>query len=256
MSAAPAIVPTTAPLVTCHGVTVALGGARVVDKVDLAIHEAQIVSLIGPNGSGKTTLVRAILGLTRPTLGRVERRPGLSIGYVPQRLMVDRSLPMTVARFLNLTRRYERGEMIAELDRLGVGGLADRGVQDLSGGEWQRVLLARAVVGRPDLLVLDEPAQGVDVVGQSDLYRHIRDLRDRLGCGVLLVSHDLHLVMASTDEVLCLNHHVCCTGRPEIVANHPAYVELFGRAATAELAVYTHHHDHTHGPEEQGHSHG
>ena len=244
------------PLISCHGVTVAFAGANVVDRVDLAIHDRQIVSLIGPNGSGKTTLVRALLGLTKPASGRVKKRPGISVGYVPQRLTVDRSLPMTVARFLNLTRRHKRSEMMSELDRLGVARLADRGVQDLSGGEWQRVLLARAVVSKPDLLVLDEPAQGVDVVGQSELYRHIRDLRDRLGCGVLLVSHDLHLVMASTDEVLCLNHHVCCTGRPETVANHPAYVELFGRAATAELAVYTHHHDHTHGPEEQGHSHG
>lgn len=245
-----------APLVECIDLTVAYGGVNVVDHVDVAVDRGQIVSLIGPNGSGKTTLVRAMLGLIEPTGGRVVRRVGLSIGYVPQRLAVDRSLPMTVSRFLGLTRRHRRKDVIRQLEDLGVGGLADRAVQDLSGGEWQRVLLTRAVLGEPDLLVLDEPAQGVDVVGQNELYAHIRRLRDRLGCGVLLVSHDLHLVMASTDEVLCLNHHVCCTGRPETVAAHPAYVELFGRAAMAELAVYTHHHDHTHGPEEQGHSHG
>ena len=245
-----------APLVQCHDVTVAFAGVNVVDHVDMAVARGQIVSLIGPNGSGKTTLVRTILGLIEPAAGRVVRQPGLRIGYVPQRLAVDRSLPMTVSRFLGLTRRHRHAEMFDQLEALGVGDLADRAVQDLSGGEWQRVLLTRAVLSDPDLLVLDEPAQGVDVVGQNDLYAHIRRLRDRLGCGVLLVSHDLHMVMASTDEVVCLNHHVCCTGRPETVAAHPAYVELFGRAATAELAVYTHHHDHTHGPEDQGHSHG
>ncbi len=248
--------PGVSPLVRCRGLTVSFGGLDVVERVDLAIDRGQIVSLIGPNGSGKTTLVRAILGLVPPSGGAIERQPGLRIGYVPQRLAVDRSLPMTVARFLSMTQRTGRRALVVELEHLGIGGLADRPVQDLSGGEWQRVLLTRAVLARPDLLVLDEPAQGVDIIGQNELYRHIRALRDRLNCGVLLVSHDLHLVMASTDEVLCLNHHVCCTGRPETVANHPAYVELFGRAATAELAVYTHHHDHTHDPAEQGHSHG
>ncbi|MCC7274650.1 MAG: metal ABC transporter ATP-binding protein [Alphaproteobacteria bacterium] len=234
-----------APLVALDDVTYRIGDATLVEHVSLAVRPREIVSLIGPNGAGKTTLVRLALGLVPPTAGRVTRAPGLAVGYVPQRLAVERSLPLTVARMLALTARPTDAAVTAALAETGVAHLARREVHDLSGGEWQRVLLARALLRQPALLVLDEPVQGVDVTGQAELFALIRDLRDRRGCGVLLVSHDLHLVMAATDAVVCLNRHVCCSGRPESVMLDPAYHDLFGPAATA-LAVYAHHHDHRH----------
>ena len=237
--------PAEATLVALRDVTYAVGGTVLVERVSLDVVPRQIVSLIGPNGAGKTTTVRLALGLLRPTAGRVERRPDLVVGYVPQRLAVDRSLPLTVRRLLSLTARPTRAAVDAALVETGVPHLAGREVHDLSGGEWQRVLIARALLRDPALLVLDEPVQGVDVTGQAELFALIRELRDRRGCGVLLVSHDLHLVMAATDAVICLNRHVCCSGRPDRVVRDPAYRDLFGDAATA-LAVYAHHHDHVH----------
>ncbi|MCW5772689.1 MAG: ATP-binding cassette domain-containing protein [Rhodospirillaceae bacterium] len=232
-------------LAAVRGITLTHAGTPILEHVDLAVRAGELVSLIGPNGSGKTTLVRILLGLAKPDGGTVERRPGLRIGYVPQRLVVDRTMPITAERFLSLAPRGGKAERAAALAELGIERLADRAVQHLSGGEFQRLLLARALLAEPELLVMDEPAQGVDVSGQAELYRWIAGLRDRRGCGVLLVSHDLHLVMAATDTVVCLNRHVCCTGHPEAVARHPEYLALFGTAA-AGFAVYAHHHDHVH----------
>lgn len=234
-----------APLVETRGLAVGFGGRRVLDAIDMAVAPGEIVTLVGPNGAGKTTLVRAVLGLVRPDAGAVVRRPGLRVGYMPQRLSVDRTLPLTVRRFLGLWRPVRRDQVAAAMEEAGVARLADSAVQTLSGGEMQRVLLARALLSEPELLVLDEPDQGVDVHGQAELFNRIEELRARRGCGVLLVSHDLHTVMARTDRVLCLNRHVCCQGRPEDVSRHPEYHALFGRHA-AELAVYLHRHDHAH----------
>ncbi len=239
------------PLVAARNLRLAFGDHLVLDDVSLAVRPGEIVTLIGPNGSGKTTLVRVVLGLLAPARGVVRRRPGLRIGYMPQRLTVDSTLPLTVARFLALAdamrppwRRGRARAFLAALDEVGAGALAERPVQGLSGGEMQRVLLARALAREPDLLVLDEPVQGVDVTGQGEIYDLIARIRDRRGCGVLMVSHDLHLVMAATDTVICLNRHVCCTGRPEAVSRHPAYLSLFG--PLDGLAVYAHSHDHRH----------
>ncbi len=236
----------TPPLVAAKGVSLALGGATVLERIDLAVHARELVSLIGPNGSGKTTLIRILLGLAAPDGGTVERRPGLRVGYVPQKLAIDRSLPLTAMRFLALHRAVPRDKRRAALAEAGIGHAGERAVQDLSGGEFQRLLLARALLADPDLLVLDEPAQGIDINGQVELYRRIAALRAQRGCGILLVSHDLHLVMAETDTVFCINHHVCCTGKPESVANDPAYIALFGKSAAATLGVYAHRHDHEH----------
>jgi zinc transport system ATP-binding protein len=181
--------------------------------------------------------------------GTVVRRAGLVIGYMPQRLHIDPTLPLTVGRFLALgagRRRYSADQQGQVLDEVGVGEILQTPVQAVSGGEFQRVVLARALLRDPDLLVLDEPSQGIDVTGQADLYRLITHIRDRRGCGVLMVSHDLHLVMADTDEVVCLNHHVCCAGHPEMVTNDPSYIQLFGKQVASTLAVYHHHHDHDH----------
>ena len=222
-----------------------VGDRQLLRHIDLTVGPGQIVTLIGPNGAGKTTLVRLALGLIQPTSGTLTRRPGLRIGYMPQQLSLSNTMPISVERFLTLGDS-NRQHCAQRANEIGITHLLDRPMQGLSGGETQRVLLARAMARRPDLLVLDEPVQGVDINGQSELYQLIRRLRDDHGCAVLMVSHDLHLVMAATDEVLCINQHVCCSGHPDAVSQHPAYLDLFGGAETSGLGIYTHHHDHAH----------
>jgi zinc transport system ATP-binding protein len=232
-------------LIEAVAVSVRFGAAPVLDGVDVAVNDGEIVTLIGPNGSGKTTLVRVMLGLLTPDRGVVRRRAGIRIGYVPQHMNVDAALPISVRRFLRLGGAARFARMDEALSEVDGAHLIDHPVSVLSGGELKRVLMARALLRAPDLLVLDEPSAGIDIPGQAELYALIRDIRDRRACGILLVSHDLHLVMAATDEVVCLNHHVCCHGRPEAVRRDPEYLALFGTEAAA-LAVYTHRHDHRH----------
>ncbi len=232
-------------LIRLDGVGVSFAGQAVLSDVQLSVQPGEIVTLIGPNGAGKTTLVRAVLGLLKTEVGSVWRKPKLRIGYMPQKLHVDPTLPLTVLRFLRLVPKVDRTSALAALEEVGASQVIDSPLQNISGGELQRVLLARALLRKPELLVLDEPVQGVDVAGQADLYRLITRLRDRHGCGVLMVSHDLHLVMSTTDQVVCLNRHVCCSGHPEQVSGDPAFAELFGKDAQ-DLAIYHHHHDHAH----------
>lgn len=233
------------PLIAADRLSVHAGGVHILDRVSLAVRPREIVTLIGPNGSGKTTLLKAILGLVRSE-GTIRRRPGLKIGYVPQEFDRDPSLPMTVGGFLALFAPARARE--DALARVGIAEARNRQLGALSGGELARVLLARAIAGRPDLLVLDEPMAGVDVAGEAALYHLIADIRDEFGCGVLLVSHDLHVVMAQADRVVCLNRHVCCEGDAHAVVRDPAFLELFGARAASELALYAHHHDHAHAP--------
>jgi zinc transport system ATP-binding protein len=230
-----------------RALSLAYAGRSVLERVDIDVRPGEIVTLIGPNGAGKTSLVRVLLGLQKPDGGHVVRRPGLVVGYVPQRFDFDRAVPITVARFLGLAvQKADRARIAAVLQDVGAPDVADRQLFHLSGGQLQRVLLARALIRDPGLLVLDEPARGVDYVGEAELYDLIARLRDRLGVGVLLVSHDIHVVMATSDRVVCLNKHVCCAGVPDRVALDPAYRELFGAAAARQLALYRHHHDHAH----------
>ncbi len=238
----------TAPLIAGEDLSYGRNHKLIVDGVNITLRPAEITTVIGPNGAGKTTLLKLLLGLLPPTAGRVVRRPGLRIGYLPQRLHLDPVLPLTVARLMTLTVRKDRGRMSAALAETGVAHLVDAPVQALSGGELQRVLLARALLAEPDLLVLDEPVQGVDYAGEAEMYELIGELRHRRGCGVVMVSHDLHVVMAATDHVLCLNRHVCCAGTAEAVGRDPNYARLFGPRAAEALAVYTHHHNHKHTP--------
>jgi len=233
------------PLLELTNVSLRLHGNTILENVSLTVRRGEVVTLIGPNGAGKTSLVRIVLGLLKADAGEVAREPQLRIGYMPQKLQVDASLPLTVLRFLLLAPNATREQALAALEDVAAAHLSARPLQQVSGGELQRVLLARALLRQPDLLVLDEPVQGVDVNGQAELYQLINRLRDRYGCGVLMVSHDLHLVMATTNTVVCLNRHVCCSGHPEQVSTDPAFLALFGERASA-LAVYSHHHDHAH----------
>ncbi|MDX1800991.1 MAG: zinc ABC transporter ATP-binding protein ZnuC [Marinobacter sp.] len=235
----------TEPLVKLDRVTVTFRDTPAVDQVNLTVRRGDIVTVIGPNGAGKTTLIKAITGLQPISGGTLWRQPGLRIGYVPQRLELQPTLPLTVERFMALTGK-SRPAYQAALTETGVAHLLTASVHHLSGGEMQRLLLARAFVRQPDLLVLDEPAQGVDINGQAALYELIRSLRDRLNCGVIMISHDLHLVMAATDRVICLNQHVCCSGYPADISHDPAFVEVFGRPVAESLAIYHHHHNHQH----------
>ena len=218
-----------------------------VKHVSVAIKAGEIVTLIGPNGAGKSTLVRILLGLLEPDSGTVTRKVDLRVGYVPQKIAADPAMPMTVKRFLGMAGNSSKKTTKEILEEVGGSAVIEASLDQLSGGELQRVHLARALLREPDILVLDEPTQSVDYSGQAELYALITSIRDRRGCGVLIISHDLHLVMSNTDHVLCLNHHVCCQGRAETVSQHPEYKALFGPRLAEGIAVYSHHHDHSHG---------
>lgn len=233
-------------LVHLRDVSLTLGGRDILQSVALDIVDNEIVTLIGPNGGGKTTLVRCILGLLKPDQGVISRRDGLKVGYVPQHFSVDWTMPLSVGRLMSLTQIHDEPTIRSALAETGVEHLIDAAVQTLSGGEFRRVLLARALAGQPDLLVLDEPVQGVDFAGEIALYDLITQIRDNRQCSVLMVSHDLHIVMSSTDRVVCLNGHVCCSGIPGDVGANPEYTRLFGPRAADAFAVYTHRHDHHH----------
>ena len=233
-------------LVTARGLTVSFGGAPVLAGVDLELRPGEIVTIVGPNGAGKTVLLRALLGMLAPAAGQVTRRAGLRVGYVPQRLHIDAALPLPVGRFLSLPERRGAEARSRVLARVGVPGVEGRQMATLSGGQFQRVLLARALLSEPDLLVLDEPTQGLDQPGIAAFYRLIAAVRDELGCAVLSVSHDLHVVMSASDRVICVNGHVCCEGAPQAVLDAPEYRALFGLGTGGALALYQHHHDHAH----------
>lgn len=245
-------------LVQLNGVGVRGSDRWLVENIEFSVQRGEIVTMIGPNGSGKSTTAKVVTGVLKPSKGTVKRRDGLRIGYVPQKLNIDWTLPLTVKRLMGLTGHYPPSAIAETLEAVGAAHLQSASVQSLSGGEFQRVLLARAIIGSPDLLVLDEPVQGVDFAGEVALYDLIGKIRDRINCGILLISHDLHVVMAATDTVICLNGHVCCRGTPERVLASDEYRQLFGPRAAETLAVYSHHHDHSHLPDGSvsGHSHG
>jgi len=214
--------------------------------VSLELQAGKVLTIIGPNGAGKSTLIRVLLDLQNPDSGTVWRKPKLRIGYVPQKISINDLMPLKVNRFVTLAKQNKQSKVDDVLAETGISHLAKQAIQELSGGEFQRVLLARALLQNPELLVLDEPAQGVDVTGQAELYEKIYQLKKARGFGVLMISHDLHLVMQKTDQVLCLNQHICCSGQPDAVSNHTEYLRLFGGLPAEGLAVYTHQHDHCH----------
>lgn len=239
-------------LISVKNLSVAYGANTVLRGVSLDLEAGEIVTIVGPNGSGKTSLLRAIIGAVAPAGGNISRKSGLKIGYVPQRLHIDQTLPITVERFMSLTDRVTRKACQAALDAAGVPDLLKRQMSQLSGGQFQRVLLARALLNRPDVLLLDEATQGLDQPGSAAFYRQIEAVRNDTGCAVLMISHDLHVVMSASDRVICLNGHVCCEGTPAVVASAPEYRALFGAGTGGALALYRHEHDHDH---DHDHSH-
>ena len=220
-------------------------GKWLVKGVNLNITKGKIVTLIGPNGSGKTTTAKIALGLYKNIEGTVERLTN-KISYVPQKVSINWTLPVRVIDFMVLTQDLQEQEINDALNLTGVEHLKNNNLRELSGGEFQRVLLARAIAKKPDLLVLDEPVQGVDFTGEVELYALIKKISETLQCGILLISHDLHVVMSATDYVVCLNGHVCCSGTPVDVAQNKEYKELFGEKSSQLLSLYEHQHDHVH----------
>lgn len=230
-------------LASLQHISLKLQGKTILHDISLQLQAGKVLTVIGPNGAGKSTLVRILLGLQKPDSGTIWQKPNLRIGYVPQKISVNALMPLTVKRFVALAGT---GDVDQALQEAGVKHLEMQDIHQLSGGEFQRVLLARALLRKPELLVLDEPAQGVDVMGQAELYEQIAQLKKKYNFGVLMVSHDLHLVMQKSDEVLCLNQHICCSGQADDVSSHPEYQRLFGNMPATGLAVYTHNHNHSH----------
>jgi zinc transport system ATP-binding protein len=240
-------------LISVHNLGVSFGRKAVLWDVDLTVNAGEIVTIVGPNGSGKSTLLRALIGAV-PVTGTITRAPNLRVGYVPQKLQVDGTMPMTVARFMSLPRRQAAQAVMRVLEQVGIQDMSTAQMTDLSGGQFQRALLARALLEKPQLLLLDEPTQGLDQPGTADFYAMIADVRKELNCAVLMISHDLHVVMSASDRVVCLNGHVCCHGTPEVVSSTPEYRALFGQGTRGTLALYRHEHDHDH-DDHKGHSH-
>lgn len=229
--------------------TIKIESRLILNDVSFLVQAGEIVTIVGPNGAGKSTLLRAILGLIPITSGKVQQKLGLRIGYMPQKTPLESSIPLSVSRFLTLTQPkpdLKTPYPHSLIHDLRLTSLLNRSIHDLSGGEWQRVLLARALIKQPELLILDEPAQNADIHGQAEFYRYIQTRRAKTNCAVLMVSHDLTMVMAETDRVLCLNQHLCCTGTPHEVSQNPQFLEAFGLEKTAGLAFYQHVHNHHH----------
>jgi len=235
------------PLLRVHDLTVIIEGHTLLESIDLTVSKEEIVTLIGPNGAGKTTLLRAILGFVKPSKGSIDMQDHVRIGYMPQKMTIDLSVVISVERFLRLSPDADLKRVKEMLHLVRGDALSQKPLSGLSGGELQRVLLAKALMNRPQLLILDEPVQGVDIGGQDKLYQLIEEIRTRYKCAILIVSHDLHFVMATSDHVVCINHHICCAGSPDAITSDPQYQKLFpGQQIPEKMARYTHHHDHVH----------
>ena len=249
----------TTPLITLQGVYYTPPSSSqkntvpIIEDINLTLNRGAITTLIGPNGAGKTTLLKLILGLLSPTSGVITRHAFCALSYMPQKLSVPPLLPLTVRDFLNLTNPHFESTpsvMIQKLgDILNISPLLSKSMHHLSGGEQQKILFFRCILSAPNVLILDEPAQGVDMGTQRILYESMNTVRNETGCAILMVSHDIHMVMAYCDHVICLNRHICCHGSPHDIRNHPEYTGLFAGHIPPHIAPYHHDHDHIHDDE-------
>lgn len=243
-------------LIKASDISVIRDRRTILDRVSLEIAEHDFITIIGPNGAGKSMLLKCLMGFYKPDSGQVLRHPDLKIGYLPQRLSVDHSMPISVKRFLGLRKKVNQSQLEVVIDETRIVNLLNNPLYVLSSGELQRVLLARALVENPQMLVLDEPAQNLDVSGQLAFYKLIEKIHTRRKLTLLMVSHDLHLVMSSTKKVVCLFHHVCCSGEPQVVTKDPEFISLFGDDMAKLMAVYHHSHDHHHPDQHDEYHHG
>ena len=239
-------------LIEITDLSVQYGSKLVLQNINLSLADGEIVTIVGPNGSGKTTLFKAIIGTAPINTGTLKIRPNLKIGYVPQQLIIDKTLPITVERFLKVAQKTNVKTLANAMNLVGTEDLLTFQMNNLSGGELQRVLLARALIAQPDVLLLDEATRGLDQPGVATFYRMVDGIRKNTNCAVLMISHDLHVVMGASDRVICLNSHICCEGAPNSVASSPEYQALFGSDVDGTFALYRHHHGHNHQTDNEG----
>ncbi len=236
------------PLIKVENLSVNLNNKTILKNINFEIMHQQIITIIGPNGAGKSTLLKAILGFIKPSSGKIITHPNLKIGYMPQKIFFSEQIPITVIKFLNLNNNLnikENIELIQLNKELNIEQLLDKSIHSLSGGELQRVLLAKSLLNKPNLLILDEPTKSIDVNGQAEFYKLCSNLQEKLHCAIIMASHDLNIVMSGINFVICLNKHICCQGLPETISQHKEFIELFGTNLN-KLAFYAHHHNHQH----------
>ena len=236
------------PLLDVKKIFLEIDSKYILEDISFQVNSNQIITIIGPNGSGKTSLIKIIIGLINQTSGEVVKKNGLKIGYVPQKFVYNKNLPMSVARFVDYQNNsYLNDQNISFIESLiDINKLFNKQVSSLSGGELQKVLLFRALLSFPDILILDEPTQGVDIQGQLNFYSILSKLRDKFNLSILIVSHDLHFVMKNTDIVICLNNHICCIGKPEEISQNEHFNKIFGENISNIISLYQHKHNHTH----------
>ena len=236
---------TLTPLIKVQNISINFDDQPILKNINFEIYPKQIITIIGPNGAGKSTLIKTILGFVKPTSGKIIKNPNLKIGYMPQKISFPEQIPITVIKFLKLNNKICITEHAELNNELNIEHLLYKSIHKLSGGELQRVLLAKALFNNPNLLILDEPTKSIDINGQAEFYKLCSNLQEKFNCAILMASHDLHIVMSDVNSVICLNKHICCQGRPETVSQHKEFIQLFGNNLT-KLAFYSHNHDHHH----------
>ena len=233
-------------LISAKNVSVLKHQKSILDNIDIQINKNDFITIIGPNGAGKTMLLKCLMGFYKPTSGRIERKEKLKIGYMPQSISIINTMPITVKDFITVRKEYDDISLNKVITEVSIGEIVNKQLSVLSGGEMQRVLLARSLLNNPDLLILDEPAQNLDISGQLNFYKLIQEIYSKRDISILMVSHDLHLVMVSTKKVLCLYKHICCSGEPQQIAKDPEFLSMFGKDMANMMSIYQHSHDHNH----------
>jgi zinc transport system ATP-binding protein len=230
-------------LASLKNTSLKLNDQQILKDINLELKQGEITTLIGPNGGGKTSIARILLQILHPSSGKVFIKKNIKIGYVPQKLEIEKTIPLRVIDFLGLDIKIPEMTMIK---KIGIENILEKSIHQISGGQMQKTLLARALINNPEILVLDEPTSNMDISAQAEFYDLIEEIRKKQHCAILLISHDLHIVMQKTNQVICINHHICCSGSPESINEHPEYLLLFGKNKASNIAIYPHNHNHKH----------